>query len=144
VPTFADIGCHMVSVTDVYGRILGFLDRIVTTALTMSSQPSLAVAWCSRPAAASATSFSFLTTASFTLTQLNSRLNCCWLSPAQSLLNQSQNCVTVRYQSRAHAHIFIIVTQLRVSCGTPSLTGGRVCSLQLFRRTHDQILLSQI
>jgi CBS-domain-containing membrane protein len=27
VPTFADGGCHMVSVTDPYGRILGFLDR---------------------------------------------------------------------------------------------------------------------
>jgi hypothetical protein len=24
---FADIGCHVVSVTDSYGRILGFLDR---------------------------------------------------------------------------------------------------------------------
>jgi hypothetical protein len=27
VPTFADKGCHVVSVTDPYGRILGFLDR---------------------------------------------------------------------------------------------------------------------
>jgi CBS-domain-containing membrane protein len=27
VPTFADRGCHVVSVTDSYGRILGFLDR---------------------------------------------------------------------------------------------------------------------
>jgi CBS-domain-containing membrane protein len=27
VPTFADRGCHMVSVTDPYGGILGFLDR---------------------------------------------------------------------------------------------------------------------
>jgi hypothetical protein len=27
VPTFVDRGCHMVSVTDPYGRILGFLDR---------------------------------------------------------------------------------------------------------------------
>jgi hypothetical protein len=25
--TFADIGCHTVSVTDPYGRILSFLDR---------------------------------------------------------------------------------------------------------------------
>jgi CBS-domain-containing membrane protein len=25
--TFADKGCHVVSVTDPYGRILGFLDR---------------------------------------------------------------------------------------------------------------------
>jgi hypothetical protein len=27
VPTFADKGCHMVSVTDLYGRNLVFLDR---------------------------------------------------------------------------------------------------------------------
>jgi hypothetical protein len=27
VPTFADIGCHVVRVTGPYGRILGFLDR---------------------------------------------------------------------------------------------------------------------
>jgi CBS-domain-containing membrane protein len=27
VPDFADRGCHVVSVTDPYGRILGFLDR---------------------------------------------------------------------------------------------------------------------
>jgi CBS-domain-containing membrane protein len=27
VSTFADTGCHVVSVTDSYGRILGFLDR---------------------------------------------------------------------------------------------------------------------
>jgi hypothetical protein len=27
VPTFADRGCHMVSVTDPYDRILGFIDR---------------------------------------------------------------------------------------------------------------------
>jgi hypothetical protein len=27
VPTFADRECHMVSVTDPYGRILGFLDQ---------------------------------------------------------------------------------------------------------------------
>jgi hypothetical protein len=27
VLTFADKGCHVVSVTDPYGRILGFLDR---------------------------------------------------------------------------------------------------------------------
>jgi hypothetical protein len=26
-PTFADRGCHVVSVTDPYGRILGFLER---------------------------------------------------------------------------------------------------------------------
>jgi hypothetical protein len=27
LPTFADKGCHVVRVTDPYGRILGFLDR---------------------------------------------------------------------------------------------------------------------
>jgi hypothetical protein len=27
VPTFVDKECHVVSVTDPYGRILGFLDR---------------------------------------------------------------------------------------------------------------------
>jgi hypothetical protein len=27
VPIFADRGCHVVSMTDPYGRILGFLDR---------------------------------------------------------------------------------------------------------------------
>jgi hypothetical protein len=27
MPTFADIGCHVVSVTDPYSRILDFLDR---------------------------------------------------------------------------------------------------------------------
>jgi hypothetical protein len=26
-PTFEDKGCHVVSVTDLYGRILGFQDR---------------------------------------------------------------------------------------------------------------------
>jgi hypothetical protein len=29
VPTFTDRGCHVVSVTDPYGRILVFLDRTV-------------------------------------------------------------------------------------------------------------------
>jgi hypothetical protein len=28
VPSFADRGCHVVSVTDPYGRNLGFLDRV--------------------------------------------------------------------------------------------------------------------
>jgi CBS-domain-containing membrane protein len=27
MPTFSDRGCHVVSVADPYGRILGFLDR---------------------------------------------------------------------------------------------------------------------
>jgi hypothetical protein len=27
VPTFADRGCHVISMKDPYGRILGFLDR---------------------------------------------------------------------------------------------------------------------
>jgi hypothetical protein len=30
VPTFADIGCHMVSVTDPYGRNLDFPDRDIS------------------------------------------------------------------------------------------------------------------
>jgi hypothetical protein len=29
VPTFADIGCHVVRGTDPYGRILGFLERML-------------------------------------------------------------------------------------------------------------------
>jgi hypothetical protein len=33
VPTFADRGCRVVSVTDHYGRILGFLDRVTGIAL---------------------------------------------------------------------------------------------------------------
>jgi hypothetical protein len=28
VNVFADRGCHVVSVTDMYGRIIGFLDRL--------------------------------------------------------------------------------------------------------------------
>jgi hypothetical protein len=32
VPTFADAGCHVVSVTDPYGRILGFIDRNIFVA----------------------------------------------------------------------------------------------------------------
>jgi hypothetical protein len=30
IPTSADRGCHMVSVTDPYGRILGFLDAVAS------------------------------------------------------------------------------------------------------------------
>jgi hypothetical protein len=37
VPTFADRGCHVVSVTDPYGRILGFLDRNRYFSLSSSS-----------------------------------------------------------------------------------------------------------
>jgi hypothetical protein len=37
VPTFADTGCHMVSVTDPYGRILDFLDRSPTFVSSSSS-----------------------------------------------------------------------------------------------------------
>jgi hypothetical protein len=33
VPTFADKWCHVVSVTDPYGRILGLLDRKTYTNL---------------------------------------------------------------------------------------------------------------
>jgi hypothetical protein len=35
VPTFADRGCHVVSATDPHGRILGFLDRILYTTLSL-------------------------------------------------------------------------------------------------------------
>jgi hypothetical protein len=34
VPTFADRGCHVVSVTDPHGRSLGFLDREADTELS--------------------------------------------------------------------------------------------------------------
>jgi hypothetical protein len=35
VPTFADRGCHVVSMTDPYGRILGFLvDKILIIKFT--------------------------------------------------------------------------------------------------------------
>jgi hypothetical protein len=37
VPTFADRGCHVVSVTDPYGRILGFLNREALRFLSSSS-----------------------------------------------------------------------------------------------------------
>jgi hypothetical protein len=37
MPTFADRGCHVISVTDPYGRILGFLDRSRATFLSSSS-----------------------------------------------------------------------------------------------------------
>jgi hypothetical protein len=36
VPTSADRRCHVVSVTDPYGRILGFLDQHITSWLTLS------------------------------------------------------------------------------------------------------------
>jgi hypothetical protein len=41
LPTCADRGCHVVSVTDLYGRILGFLDRSRSSVvLTKLSGPS--------------------------------------------------------------------------------------------------------
>jgi hypothetical protein len=39
VPTFTDRECHMVSVTDPNGRILGFLDRILTDTLESLEWP---------------------------------------------------------------------------------------------------------
>jgi hypothetical protein len=40
LPTFVDKGCHVVSVTDPYGRILGFLDRSCSSlVLTRLSGP---------------------------------------------------------------------------------------------------------
>jgi hypothetical protein len=67
-------------------------------------------------------------------------------------------CFGVRHPSLAYDYIFITDRQLRVRlCCAPSLTTGRVCSLQLSlflasavilwfesRGTHDLILLSQI
>jgi hypothetical protein len=47
VPTFADIGCHMFSVTDPYGRILGFLDR--SRYFFLSSSSSVVLARLSAP-----------------------------------------------------------------------------------------------
>jgi hypothetical protein len=37
MPTFADRGCHVVGVTDPYGRILSFLDLEVFLALVMKN-----------------------------------------------------------------------------------------------------------
>jgi hypothetical protein len=37
MPTFADGGCHVVSVTDSYGRILGFLDKTIEVLLRRNS-----------------------------------------------------------------------------------------------------------
>jgi hypothetical protein len=41
VPIFADRGCHVVSVTDPYGRILGFLDRVYIRGWNDSVFPGL-------------------------------------------------------------------------------------------------------
>jgi CBS-domain-containing membrane protein len=41
VPTFVDRGCHVVSVTDSYGRILGFLDRNINSEVMKKRQQSL-------------------------------------------------------------------------------------------------------
>jgi hypothetical protein len=67
-------------------------------------------------------------------------------------------CLGTKHSFRAYDQILIIVWQLRVCWfGAPSLTSGRVCSLQLLlaltsavifgsesRRTRGHILLSQI
>jgi hypothetical protein len=67
-------------------------------------------------------------------------------------------CSSVRHPSGTHDKIFITVRLLRVSWyGAPSMTRGRVCSLQLLmslastvilgyesRGAHDRILLSKI
>jgi hypothetical protein len=67
-------------------------------------------------------------------------------------------CLGIKHPSGAYVQIFIIVWQLRVCWfGTPSLTRGRLCRLQLqlvlasavifgseSRRTRGHILLSQI
>jgi hypothetical protein len=38
VPTFPDSGCHVVSVTDPYSRILGFLDLITVVTFSILSR----------------------------------------------------------------------------------------------------------
>jgi hypothetical protein len=102
-------------------------------------------------APALATSFSFLTTA--TLTWLNSESKLCydWRSVDQSVLVSSTHLVL-------KPQIFISVRQLRVSwCGVPSVMKEWVCCLQLLLafasavilgskscETHDHILLSQV
>jgi hypothetical protein len=66
-------------------------------------------------------------------------------------------CLGIKHSSGAYDQILIIVWQLRVCFGAPSLTRGRVCRLQLLlalssavifgsesRRTRGHILLSQI
>jgi hypothetical protein len=47
VPTFAVRGCHVVRVTDPYGRILGVLDRtILTTTITIYSSGGYSTCFC--------------------------------------------------------------------------------------------------
>jgi hypothetical protein len=41
VPSFADRGCYVVSVTDPYGRILGFLDRKIIVYMAEISKRNL-------------------------------------------------------------------------------------------------------
>jgi hypothetical protein len=41
VTTFAVRGCHVVSVTDPYGRILGFLDRITSPLINLKLKINL-------------------------------------------------------------------------------------------------------
>jgi hypothetical protein len=67
-------------------------------------------------------------------------------------------CLGVKHPSGVQNQISITIRQLQIySCGTPSLTRGRVCRLQLLlalaravilwsesKGTHDHILLSQI
>jgi hypothetical protein len=63
----------------------------------------------------------------------------------------------IKHPSGAYDQVFIIVWQLRVCCGAPSLTRGRVCRFQMLLAlasavilgseslgTRDHILLSQI
>jgi hypothetical protein len=86
-----------------------------------------------------------------------SQLNCCWPSPAQSLLASVSSrsmtksrslslslslilrltvsrpvCLGIKHPSGAYDRIFITVRQLRICwCGVLSLTRGRVCRLPL-------------
>jgi hypothetical protein len=74
------------------------------------------------------------------------------------VLCYDRRIVGIKHPSGDYDHIFVTVRQLRVGwCGALSLTGGRVCRLQLLlalssavilgsesRGTRDHILLSQI
>jgi hypothetical protein len=44
LPTVAEGGCHVVSVTDCYGRILGFLGREITDTIKKNMETLIAAA----------------------------------------------------------------------------------------------------
>jgi hypothetical protein len=57
LPTFADRGCHVISVTDPYGRILGFIDKTGAATL-LSSSSSVVLTRLSGPRSRPTTFFS--------------------------------------------------------------------------------------